>query len=214
MRGLRILEKAAWGVGLSRTSCRTTSRKGGRKMSRKLVVLAVLAVACLAFAATAQAQTVTTEIRQGTVLHVGSWYFTARLADGTIKGFEVPPGYMFDIGGKKVPLDALQPGQVITATVTTTTTPVIEHVEEVRQGTVVKVSGRNLFVQLADGTYKSVVVPKGYRFDVDGKKLPVADLRPGMKLTATIVSEKEIRTVTEKEVKAVVSAPTPAPAPK
>jgi len=183
-------------------------------MSRKLAVLAVLAVACLAFAVTAQAQVVQTEIRQGTVLYVGSWFFTARLADGTIKGFEVPPGYMFDLDGKKVPLSALQPGQVITATVTTTTTPVIEHMEEVKQGTVVKVAGRNLLVQLADGTYKSVAVPKGYRFDVDGKKLPVADLRPGMKLTATIVSEKEIRTVSEKEVKAVVSAPTPAPAPK
>jgi len=57
---------------------------------------------------------------------------------------------MFDQAGAKVPLSALKPGQVITATINTTE-PLIEHVEEVNAVTVVKVVDRHLTVQLADG---------------------------------------------------------------
>jgi LPXTG-motif cell wall-anchored protein len=182
-------------------------------MSRRLAVLAVLVVACLAFAATAQAQVVVKqEIRQGTVVHAGENFLVVKLADGTIKGFDVPNGFMFNMGDTQVPLSALQPGQVITATITSATAPVVETTEEVKQGTVVRVVGRNLFVQMADGKYKKFVVPQGYRFEVEGKKLPVEELRPGMKLSATVVSEREVGTVSAAELQASVSAPPPAPA--
>jgi hypothetical protein len=182
-------------------------------MSRRLAVLAVLAVVCLAFAATAQAQMVVKqEIRQGTVVYAGENFLVVRLPDGTLKGFEIPTGFMFTQGDTQVPLSALQPGQVITATITSATAPVVETTEEVKEGTVVRVVGRNLFVQLADGTYKKFAVPRGYRFDVEGKKLAVEELRPGMKLSATIVSEKEVGTMSAAELQASVSAPPPAPA--
>ena len=182
-------------------------------MSRKVTVLAVLAVVALTLAVTAQAQIVVKqEIRQGTVVHAGENFLVVKLADGTIKGFEIPTGFMFDQGGTQVPLSALQPGQVITATITSATAPIMEKVEEVKEGTVVKVVNRNLLVQMADGTYKKFEVPKGFRFDVDGKKLAVAELRPGMKISATIVSEKEVGTVSAAEIQAEVSKPKPAPA--
>ena len=182
-------------------------------MSRKLTVLAVLAVMALTLAVTAQAQIVVKqEIRQGTVVHAGENFLVVKLADGTIKGFEIPTGFMFDQGGTQVPLSALQPGQVITATIISATAPIMEKVEEVKEGTVVKVVNRNLLVQMADGTYKKFEVPKGFRFDVDGKKLAVAELRPGMKISATIVSEKEVGTVSAAEIQAEVSKPKPAPA--
>ena len=182
-------------------------------MSKRLAVLAVLVVVCLAFVATAQAQVVVKqEIRQGTVVHAGENFLVVKLPDGTIKGFEVPNGFMFNMGDTQVPLSALQPGQVITATITSATAPVMEKTEEVKEGTVVRVIGRNLFVQTADGKYKKFVVPQGYRFNVDGKKLAVADLRPGMRLSATVVSEREIGTVTAAELEASVSKPQPAPA--
>jgi len=173
-------------------------------MSRKLTVLSVLAVVALTFVVTAQAQAgvAKQEINQGTVVSVGENFLVVKLADGTIKGFDVPAGFMFDQGGTQVPLSALQLGQVITATITTSE-PLTEHVEEMKAGTVVKVvHPRDLIVKLADGTYHRFVVPTGYRFDVDGKKLSVFQLQPGMKLSATIVSEKEIRTMTEAEVQA------------
>jgi LPXTG-motif cell wall-anchored protein len=182
-------------------------------MSRKLAVLAVVAVVCLAFAVTAQAQ-VKTEVKQGTVVSVGNNFLVVKMADGTVKGVDVPPGFMFDVGGTQVPLSALKPGQVITATVTTTTKPVIEHTEVVKEGTVTGIAdGRNLYVQMADGTYKHFVVPEKFLFDVEGQKLDFYQLQKGMKLSATIVSEKEIGTVTEKEVQAAASAPPPAAKP-
>jgi len=182
-------------------------------MSRKVTVLAVLAVVALTLAVTAQAQIVVKqEIRRGTVVHAGENFLVVKLADGTYKGFEIPTGFMFDQGGTQVPLSALQPGQVITATITSATAPIMEKVEEVKEGTVVKVVNRNLLVQMADGTYKKFEVPKGFRFDVDGKKLAVAELRPGMKISATIVSEKEVGTVSAAEIQAEVSKPKPAPA--
>jgi hypothetical protein len=121
-------------------------------MLRKLTVLAAAAAVALTFAVTAQAQMVVKqEIRQGTVVHAGENFLVVKLADGTIKGFEVPTGFMFNMGDTQVPLNALQPGQVITATITSATAPVIEKTEEVKEGTVVRVVGRNLFVQMADG---------------------------------------------------------------
>ena len=171
-------------------------------MSRKFMVLAVLAVVALTFAVTAQAQAlVKQEITNGTVVNVGDNFLVVKLADGTVQGFDVPAGFMFDQAGAQVPLSALKPGQVITASITTAA-PLTEQVEEVTDATVVKTVHRNLFVKLADGTYHRFVVPTGYRFDVDGKKLSVFQLQPGMKLSATIVSEKEIRTMTEAEVQA------------
>ncbi len=173
-------------------------------MSKKFVVLAVLAVVALTFAVTAQAQAlVKQEITNGTVVNVGDNFLVVKLADGTVKGFDVPAGFMFDQAGTQVPLSALKPGQVITASITTTE-PLTEQVEEVKDATVVKTIHRDLFVKLADGTYRQYDVPKGYRFDVDGKELAVFQLQPGMKLTTTIVSEKEVKTMTEAEVQAAV----------
>ena len=181
-------------------------------MSRKLVLLAVLVVACIAFAVTVQAQTVQTEVKHGTVVSVGQNYLVVKMADGTMKGFDVPPGFMFDIEGTKVPLSALKPGQELTATITTTTKPVTEKTIVVKQGTVVKVVARTLLVQMADGTYKSIVPPSGFLFEVDGQMVPLEELRPGMKLTATLVSDKDIGTVSAKDVEISASAPPPAPA--
>lgn len=173
-------------------------------MSKKFMVLAVLAVAALTFAVTAQAQAVSAqEITNGTVVNVGDNFLVVKLADGTVKGFDVPAGFMFDQAGTKVPLSALKPGQVITASITTTE-PLTEQVEEVKDATVVKTVRRDLFVKLADGTYRQYDVPKGYRFDVDGKQLSVFQLQPGMTLSTTIVSEKDAKTMTEAEVQAEV----------
>ncbi len=173
-------------------------------MSKKFLVLAVLAVVALTFTVTAQAQTlVKQDISNGTVVNVGDNFLVVKLADGTVKGYDVPAGFMFDQGGTQVPLSALKPGQVITASITTTE-PLTEQVEEVTGATVVKTVHRNLFVKLADGTYRQYDVPKGYRFNVDGKELAVFQLQPGMVLSTTIVSEKAIKTMTEPEFQAEV----------
>ena len=182
-------------------------------MSRKLIVLSVLAVVALAFAVTAQAQVLVKQtITQATVVSVGDNFLVLKMADGTYKGFDVPAGFLFDEAGTKVPLSALKPGQAVTDTITTTE-PLVEHVEEVNAVTVVRVVDRTLTVQLADGTYHRYFVPKGYRFDVDSKSLSVFQLQPGMKLSTTIVSENEVGTMTKAEFDAEALKPLPPLAP-
>jgi hypothetical protein len=184
-------------------------------MSKRFAVLAVLIVACVALATTAQTQvTVTTEVRQATVVHVGDNFIVVKSAkDGRSRGFNIPPGFTFTMGDKQVPLSELKPGDVVTATITTASAPVIEKTEEVKEATVVRVIGQNVFLQLPDGKYKRYEVPKDFLFDYNGKKLPVSQLSPGMKVTQTIVSEKQVATVTAADIQASVSQPTPAAAP-
>ena len=67
---------------------------------------------------------------------------------------------------------------------------------EIKRGTVVSVWGNDLVVKMSDGTTKHVEVPDGFEFNVDGRKLPVTALKPGMNLTAVIKT-----TTTPTEVK-------------
>lgn len=68
---------------------------------------------------------------------------------------------------------------------------------EMRRGEVVYVSGNDLVVKMESGETKHFTVPSSFIFKVDGKDLRVGELRPGMKLTQTITTTTENRTVTE-----------------
>ena len=57
---------------------------------------------------------------------------------------------------------------------------------EIRKGTVVAVYGNNLVVKGQDGVTREHDVPAGFTFNIDGKKVPVSELEPGMVLTAAI----------------------------
>src|SRR4051794_32033206 len=65
---------------------------------------------------------------------------------------------------------------------------------------VIAVSGNDLVVKLPEGT-REIVVPNDFRFTVDGKQLAAADLKPGMKGTATITTKTTVTPVVVTEVK-------------
>jgi hypothetical protein len=65
---------------------------------------------------------------------------------------------------------------------------------------VIAVSGNDLVVKLPEGT-REIVVPSDFRFTVDGKQLAAADLKPGMKGTATITTKTTVTPVVVTEVK-------------
>jgi hypothetical protein len=69
---------------------------------------------------------------------------------------------------------------------------------EIKQGTVLHVDGNHLYVKMADGSVRDAEVPSDFMFDVDGRKIPVSQLKPGTKLTQTIAT-----TTTPKVVKTV-----------
>ena len=90
------------------------------------------------------------------------------------------------------------PGQPQAQTTTTT---------EVNKFEILAVDGNNLVVRNEKGTHE-YVVPDDFRFTVDGKKLSVKELKPGMKGTATVTTKTTITPVTVTEIKegTVVSA--------
>ena len=83
----------------------------------------------------------------------------------------------------------------------TTTTTAVNKFE------IIAVDGNNLIVRNEKGTHE-YVVPDDFRFTVDGKKLSVKELKPGMKGTATITTKTTVWPVTVTEIKegTVVSA--------
>jgi hypothetical protein len=78
---------------------------------------------------------------------------------------------------------------------------------EVNKFEILAVDGNNLVVRNEKGTH-DYVVPDDFRFTVDGKKLSVKELKPGMKGTATVTTKTTITPVTVTEIKegTVVSA--------
>ena len=78
---------------------------------------------------------------------------------------------------------------------------------EVNKFEILAVDGNHLVVRNEKGTHE-YVVPDDFRFTVDGKKLSVKELKPGMKGTATVTTKTTITPVTVTEIKegTVVSA--------
>jgi len=176
-------------------------------MSVKKSVVLVVAVVLLMGAGIAAAQHTTYEIKAGTVLHVYGNNLVVELLDGTIKEFDVPEGFTFDIDGKQVPVGDLKPGTKLASVVTTTETPREVQVTEFRSGTVLKVVGTTVIVRMADGEIRRLKnVPSDQVFEVDGKELRVEQLREGMNLRAKVVSTHSA-VITEQDVMVAGTAP-------
>jgi LPXTG-motif cell wall-anchored protein len=184
-------------------------------MSRVVRFSLIATVIVLVGVGTAMAQTMTHEVRQGTVLHAYGDNVVVKMDDGTVREFDVQPGFMFDIDGKPTPASQLKPGTVLTANITTTTEPHVVKTEEIRRGKVVNRVGQTLIVRTENGEIRKFEgVPSDMTFTVDGEVKNVYDLRPGMNLTAHIVHE-QVDTVTEREVQVAGTAPAaPKPAPR
>jgi hypothetical protein len=88
---------------------------------------------------------------------------------------------------------ALFAGAAVAQTKTTT--------QQVKTFEVVSVDGNVVVVKGEDGA-KEFTVPEDFRFTVNGKKVPVSELKPGMKGTATITTTTTVRPVYVTEVKA------------
>jgi len=176
-------------------------------MSVKRSVVVLVAVVLLLGAGIAAAQQTTIEIKRGTVLHVYGNNLVVKMSDGTVKEFDVPEGFTFNIDGKQVPVGDLKPGTMLTSAVKSTETPREVQVTEFRSGTVLKVVGTTLIVRMADGEIRKLTdVPRDQWFEVDGKELRVEQLREGMKLRAKVVST-HTAIITEEDVMVAGTAP-------
>ena len=178
------------------------------------------AMVCLIAAVTSAQQTSTaTDTKRFEVIAVDGNDLVVRLPEGT-RQINVPEGFRFTVDGQQLSVRELRPGMSGTAVITTKTTTTPVTVTEIKNGTVALVSGSNVYVRTDNDVRlfsQSELDKRGIKIMVDGKQRAVSELHTGDRLSATIVSTRPPRVVTEREVQAtlakVTAAPAAAPAP-
>src|SRR5262245_46638383 len=154
------------------------------------------------------APTTTTEALHGTVVFVEGKRLVVRMSTGELRTFDVPEHRRFLIDGKELAVADLKPGTSLTATITTTTTPVTERTTTVGTGTVWFVSGNTVMLTLPNNETRMYKVSESYRFIVNGQKATVHDLRKGMTVSAEKIVE-EPRTELASNISVTGQAPPP-----
>ena len=61
---------------------------------------------------------------------------------------------------------------------------------DTRNTTVAYIEGNHLVVRLEDGSLEAIRIPPGERFNIEGQKLTLHELKPGMTLTDEIFIRK------------------------
>jgi hypothetical protein len=148
-----------------------------------------------------------------------------RMANGDIRHVVAAEGRRALIDGKEVAARDLKVGTKLRATVTTTTTSLVERTTTVGTGKVFFVSGPNVILTLSNGENRQYKVKDDYKFMVAGKPATVFDLRKGMVVSAQKIVEEPKTVVASNTVvtgelpapvkteTAAVAAPAPRPAP-
>ena len=168
-----------------------------------------LALTCvsLLIAAAASAQTTTlTEKRSYEIISVDGNRVVVK-SDQGVREVVLPPDFKAMVDGKEIGVADLKPGMKGTAMVTTkvTSTPVV--VTEVKNADVLAVSGNTIIVRGTDGIKKYTaqdVKDRNVSIMREGERVDISQLRPGDKLTATIISKKPPVVTTEREISGAV----------
>jgi len=134
--------------------------------------------------------TSTTKKQRGTVTYVQGNTLVIKMSTGELRTLTVPDSRTALIDGKEVNIHDLKVGTTLTATITTTTTPILDRTVTNITGTVWYVSAPTVILTLPDGTNKIYKSLPGYKFTIDGKPGTVFQLRKGMMISAEKVVEQ------------------------
>jgi len=193
---------------------------------RVLLILAVGALV-LAFTVSMSAQVQTTKktapqgqattsskTLSGEIVYVNGRDLVIKMDDGTLRHFNnVPDTAKAMVDGKEMTIKDAKVGMKLQKTITTVTTPKVITTTQSVTGTVWNVMPpSSVILTLEDGKNQQFKVPKGQKFNIDGKETDVWGLKKGMKVTATKVVEQPIEVITQ-QAKVTGQAPPPPPAP-
>ena len=181
---------------------------------------------CLAFTArtSAQVQTTTTEthgkaskdvqVERGEVVLVEGNDLFVKMEDGSIRHFpNIPDSARITVEGKSLGIHDLKAGMKLERTITITTTPKTVTTVQTVTGKVFHVTPPNsVILTLDDGTNQSFKIPKGQKFNINGKETDAFGLKKGMKISATRIVEEPM-TVAEHQQQVTGKMPPPPPAP-
>ena len=171
------------------------------------VVLAVAMVCLTSVASMAQTTATSTETKSFEIVAVDGNLLVVRLPEGT-REITVPPDFRFTVNGQQLAVGQLKAGMKGTATITTKTTYTPVTVTEVKNGTVMQSTGTSIIVRTDEGIKmfsQEELDKRGVKLMRDGKAAQLSQFRQGDQLTATIITSKPPRVMTEKEVQATTT---------
>jgi hypothetical protein len=149
-----------------------------------------------------------TQVRNAEVVYVEGNDLVLKLEDGKVEHLVVPESDRFTMNGSHVTVHELTPGTKLTQTITTTTSP--RYVTEIRtlKGKVwhMNAHASTVILTLPDNTNQVYKIPSHAKITVGGRPKTVFDLRKGMKLEATIVTD-DSHTVIERQKTVVAQMP-------
>ncbi|HLJ86788.1 MAG TPA: hypothetical protein VKZ53_08185 [Candidatus Angelobacter sp.] len=150
------------------------------------------------------------QVRTGEVVYVSGNDLVVKSQDGQLRHFVVPEETKFNINGQDVSVHDLKPGMKLTRTIVTTTTPTVVKNVQTIQGVVWQVNPpTKIILTLASGENKEYTIPEGTKFNIDGRDTSVADLRKGMRVSATVVTETPQTEVSHETAISGSAPPTP-----
>lgn len=176
-----------------------------RTMSR--VFLAAIAVSVTAVVAQAQQTTTSTQTKTFEVLAVDGNKLDVRLPEGT-REITVPEDFRFTVNGQQLSVHELKPGMKGTADITTRTTVTPVTVTEVKNGTVMQATGSSIIVRTDQGIKmftQGDVDKRGVKIMRHGEPAQISDFHQNDKLTATIITSKPPKVMTDKQVNATLA---------
>jgi sortase A len=148
-----------------------------------------------------------TQVKNAEIVYVEGNDLVLKLENGRIEHLIVPNSDKFTIDGKEVGVQELVPGTKLTQTITTMTTPRYVNTVRTIEGKVWHVSAPNsVILTLPDNKNQRFNLPSDAKFTLDGREKTAFDLRKGMKIKATIVTDEE-HTVVESNKLAYGQAP-------
>jgi hypothetical protein len=163
------------------------------------LVLAFLLAVTIATTAQVKSTTNTTEgtpakevtVERGEVISVSGNDLFVKMEDGQIRHIpNVPESARVTVDGKELGIHDLAPGMKLQRTITTTTTPRTVTTVQTVTGKVWQVNPpKTVILTLENGENQQFTVPKGQKFKVDGKDTDVFDLKKGMTVSATKITE-------------------------
>jgi hypothetical protein len=191
------------------------------KSGGRLALTLAAEVACvfaLNGSAQVRSQTTTTngkasqrvKVERAEVVLVSGRDLVLRMEDGTIRHFaNVPDSFKATVDDKQVGIYDLKAGMTLERTTTITTTPKLVKTMQTVKGRVWTVlPPSSVILTLDDGSNQRFEIPKGQKFNVEGKIVDTRGLKPGMIITATKVVEFTATEV-EQRRKLTVALPPP-----
>jgi FlaG/FlaF family flagellin (archaellin) len=153
-------------------------------------------------------------VERGEVVWTSGNNVMIKQEDGQLKFFQnVSESARATVDGKQLNVHQLTPGMKLERTTITTTTPKTIRTVKTLSGTVWHVTPPNSIILTLDNkTNQSFTIPKGQKFMVEGKEVDAFELRPGMRISVTAVSESSSDEVSQ-QVRTTGVAPPPAAPP-